>query len=69
MAAELFATLVASSIGVGLFLYGKKSRRAPQMAVGLVLMGVPYFLPGVVWVVSVTAALLAGLWWGSHAGL
>jgi len=39
------------------------------MAVGLVLMGVPYFLPGVVWVVSVTAALLAGLWWGSHAGL
>lgn len=69
MAAELFATLVASSIGVGLFLYGKKRRRAPQMAVGLALMGVPYFLPGVLWVVSVTAALLAGLWWGSHAGL
>lgn len=69
MASELFATLLASSIGAGLFIYGKKQHRAPQMAVGIVLMGAPYFLSGVFWVASVTAALLAGLWWASHAGL
>ena len=68
MGAELFVTLIASSIGAGVFLYGKKMRRAPPMVVGLVLMGVPYFLPGVWWIASVAAALLVGLWWTSRAG-
>lgn len=51
--ASLFANLVLSAIGFGLFTYGKKSERWPQMVSGILLMVYPYF-------VSSTAQLVTG---------
>jgi hypothetical protein len=58
----LFASLVVSSIGLGLTSYGKKLARPPQLVVGLVLLVYPYFVPKVVPMLLVAGALLLALW-------
>jgi len=65
----LMAALVVSSVGFGLFLYGKKQQRLPQLTVGLVLMVVPYLggEPLVVW--GLGAGLVFALFLAVRAGL
>jgi len=67
--ANLFASLIVSSIGIGFFIYGRKQRRPPQMILGLALSGAPYLLPGVAWMLVVSALLLAGFWLTLRAGI
>jgi hypothetical protein len=67
-AAALFASLVVSTVGMGLFMYGKKLHRMPQVAGGLVLMVGPYFLPGAFSILGFGAAVVAGVWTASRAG-
>jgi hypothetical protein len=55
---NLLASLLVGSIGFVSFAYGKKQRRAPQMAIGLVLMIFPYFVPSVAWMLGIGAALV-----------
>ena len=63
--AALIASLLVSSAGFGLFLYGRKQDRIPQLLAGLVMMGCPYFVPGAlgIWGVgtATTLALVAAL--------
>jgi len=67
-ASSLFASFLVGMIGLGLFIYGKKQTRLPQLVVGMALMVFPYFVEGVLWVYAISAALLLGLWgavqWG-----
>lgn len=59
---SLFLNLVVSSIGVGLFIYGKKAQRWPQMAAGGLLAVYPYFVSEF-WAMLLVGALIgAGLW-------
>ena len=58
----LIVGLIVGSVGLGLFLYGRKQRRAPQMVVGLVMMLFPYFVSSVP-VTAAVAVALAGLLW------
>lgn len=58
----LIAGLLVSTIGMGLFLYGKKATRFPQLLTGLALMGFPMFVHGATAIVAVGASLVAGLW-------
>jgi hypothetical protein len=48
-----------SSIGLGFFLYGKKQRAVVPLVCGLVLMIYPYFIPNVLALVVIGAALTA----------
>jgi len=64
----LFATLLVSAVGMGLFLYGKKLHRLPQAAGGIVLMVGPYFLHGALWILLFGAAVSAGVWTASRVG-
>jgi hypothetical protein len=57
----LLASLLISSVGFVAFAYGKKQRRLPQMLVGLLLMGFPYFVSSVPWMMGIAVALLGGL--------
>lgn len=59
---SLVASLIVSSIGFVVFGYGKRLQRLPQVLIGLVLMGFPYFVDNVLWMAGITAALLVGLW-------
>jgi len=61
--AYLFASIVFSTIGLAAFLYGKKQALAPPLMIGVALMLAPYFLPGTVWLCSVSLALLGALYW------
>jgi len=60
--ASLFANLLVSAVGAGIFLYGKKQRRVPQLVTGLLLMVYPYFVDGWITMLLIGAALVAGMW-------
>jgi hypothetical protein len=67
-ASSLFASFLVGMVGLGLFIYGKKQTRLPQLVVGMALMVFPYFVESVLLVYAVSVALLLGLWgavqWG-----
>jgi hypothetical protein len=58
---SLLSSLAISSIGYVAFAYGKRQRRAPQLAVGLILMIFPYFVDGALAMWCITGALLLAL--------
>ena len=65
----LFLSLVVGTIGLALFVYGKKQARWPQMVAGLVFMVYPYFVSGMIAVVVIGLILGALLWWVLRLGL
>jgi hypothetical protein len=58
----LLSSLFISSIGLVVFMYGKRQGRLPQMVIGFVLLVYTYFLSSVAWI-FVIAGLLLGLLW------
>ena len=68
-AAGLALALLLGAIGAGLFLFGKKQQRLPQLLGGLALM----VLPGVLqdtWAMALgAAAVLGALWFALRADL
>ena len=65
----LFATMTASTVGFGVFTYGRKQLRVPQIVVGLILMILPGFLGSTPLVWGILVGLLGLLWIGTRAGL
>jgi hypothetical protein len=59
--AWLYVSLVISSIGFVLFVYGRKQARVPQFVVGLALLVYPYFVTALAPMLIVAAVLLGGL--------
>ena len=57
----LLAAIFVSLIGLATFKYGRTQRRVPQTVVGLLLMGFPYFISSVPWVLGIAAGLLAAM--------
>ena len=68
-AGSMFASLFVSAIGFGFFIYGKKQARVPQLLTGIALMGYPYFVTDLAWMLGSGALLLVGLWLALRAGL
>jgi hypothetical protein len=67
-AASLFASFLVGLVGLGLFLYGKKQVRLPQLVIGIVLMVFPYFISRYEIVYAVAGALVLGLWFALRLG-
>jgi len=65
---SLLASLLVSSIGLVLFMYGKKMARVPQLAMGMLLMVFPYFVSGAIWILVIGAVALGLLWVGLKSG-
>ncbi|MCA8978359.1 MAG: amino acid transport protein [Planctomycetes bacterium] len=61
--ASLFTGLITSSIGCGLFLYGKKQARAPQLVAGIVLMALPFFVPDALLQAGLAVVILLATRW------
>jgi hypothetical protein len=59
---DLFLSIIISSFGLVLFVYGKKQTRAPHMVIGLAYMIYPYFVPSTAWLVGIAVALVLVLW-------
>jgi len=68
-AGTLFAALALNVAGIALFIYGKKQRRGPHLAAGILLSVGPYFFAGAVSILcfgglvggATVAAVRAGL--------
>lgn len=58
---SVMASLVIGSIGMVLFVYGKRQERLPQLVVGATLMVYPYFIGDVAWMIGIAVALVVGL--------
>ena len=68
-AGALMASMVVSTIGMGVFIYGKKQTRFPQLAGGLALMLAPSFAGGATGILAVGAVLGLAVWIAVRAGL
>ena len=58
----MFASFAFGLIGLGMFVYGKKTARVVPMAAGAALMTVPYFIPNVAVLIVVCSAVTAAPW-------
>jgi hypothetical protein len=65
----LFLSLVIGAVGTGLFLYGKKQGRLPQMIAGVVLCIYPYFVPNLWLMGGIAALIVAAVWVAALKGL
>ena len=68
-ATTLFVWTVIGSVGLGLFIYGKKQRRAPHLAAGVLFMVYPYFVSSLGATLGIAAGLLGLLYVASYLGL
>ena len=59
---SILASLLVSSIGVVVFLYGKRQKRVPHILIGLVLTVYTYFVSSVLLMFAIAAVLLGVLW-------
>jgi hypothetical protein len=58
----IMISMVFGTIGMGMFMYGKKAGRLVPLGVGVGLMVVPYFIPNLIAMVVVCAGMLAVPW-------
>jgi hypothetical protein len=61
--------MLIGSVGLGLFMYGKRQRRAPHLAVGILFMVYPYLVPSVPLMFAIAAGLAGLLYLATYLGL
>jgi hypothetical protein len=64
----LVAGMIVSAIGLGLFLYGKKQARIPQLTAGILLMVEPVLVPNPWYMSGLAGVLVAGTWFAQRRG-
>ncbi|MBN2576196.1 MAG: hypothetical protein JXP73_16670 [Deltaproteobacteria bacterium] len=68
-ATALLCSVLVSSVGLGLFVYGKKQRRGLHLAAGILLIVYPYFVSSIALMFIIAAAVLGLLYLGKHLGI
>jgi hypothetical protein len=58
----IILSLIPSAIGFVLFRYGRKMRRAPQLAGGIALMVYPLFTPTAATMIGVGTVICVAVW-------
>jgi hypothetical protein len=66
---SLLASLLVSSVGFVLFSYGKKMRRFPHGAIGVVMLIYPYFVSSIPIMLAIAPVLLLVLWLLTRLGM
>ena len=64
----LVASLLWSSVGLGLFIYGKKQQSMVPLFGGLLLIGISYFIDSAFYLSLAAIAVLAGAYWLKRQG-
>jgi hypothetical protein len=65
----LLASILLGSVGMGFFMYGRRQRRAPHLAVGVLLMVYPYFVSNVALMLVIGVVLVALVYVAAYLGL
>ena len=68
-AVTLFAGILVSAAGVGLFIYGKRESRFPQLISGMAMMAIPMFVTGASGILGGGAIIFGALWLSVRSGL
>jgi hypothetical protein len=68
-AGSLLSSMLVSSVGFVLFVYGRKMGRPPHIVTGLVLLIFPYFVANILAMFAIAAAVCFGLWIAVQRGL
>jgi len=55
---SLLVSFAFGTVGMGMFMYGKKAGRLVPLAAGVALMAVPYFIPNLI-AMTVVCCLIA----------
>jgi hypothetical protein len=58
----LFSGLVIGTVGLGVFVYGKRMESIRALACGVALMAFPYFVHSVLLMWIIAAACVGGTW-------
>jgi hypothetical protein len=64
----IIASFLVGTVGLGIFTYGKKQTRSPQLIAGIVLMGLSAIVASPVWMVASAVLVVGALWAGTRAG-
>jgi hypothetical protein len=64
----LLSSLFLGTVGLGLFLYGKKQTRFPQLLAGIALILESTFVPSPAWMFASAVLALGALWAALRAG-
>jgi hypothetical protein len=67
--AYLVVSLLVSSVGFVMFMYGKKQHRPVQLGAGLLLLLFPFFIRDGLWLGLVGAVICLVVWGAVKAGL
>jgi hypothetical protein len=59
--ANIMASVVFGSIGLGVFIYGKKQSNFKALVIGIILMGYPYVVSNAIAVWAIGVVLVAAL--------
>jgi len=62
-------SFLVGTVGMGVFAYGKKQSRIPQICAGLAIVAISWVVASPVWMVACAALVICGLWAGTRAGL
>jgi hypothetical protein len=65
---SMLVSLVVGTIGLGLFRYGKKQERPPQLLGGVALMVYPLFVTSVAGMLTVGGSIIAAIILAVSAG-
>ena len=65
----MLAAVLIGSIGLGLFVYGKRQRRVPHLVAGILLMVYPYLVPSILPMLLVGAGILGLIGLLSYLGI
>jgi hypothetical protein len=57
--ASIVISMLVGTVGFGIFIFGKKQQRHPQLVVGLAMMVYPYFIPSALAMALIAVALIA----------
>ena len=55
----LLLSMLYSTVGLGMFMYGKKAVRFVPLIAGIALMILPYFITSLLWMTIASIALMA----------
>ncbi len=64
----ILLSIIPSSVGFGLFLYGKKQSRMPQLFGGVALMIYPYFFQTITGLLLAGGVITAAMYYAIHEG-
>ena len=67
--AFLVVSLIISSVGFVMFMYGKKQHRPVQLGSGLLLLLFPFFVRDALWLGLASAVICVAVWGAVKAGL